>query len=116
MDYDVPETFRIGNEMVEITMLDANHCPGSSMYVPPPHKRIPLTRPLPSRFLVTSPTSAVLHTGDLRADAPFMKYLRDHPVLEPFIQDRGGFFDNGKRVHHEGKRRLDRIYLDTGML
>jgi hypothetical protein len=85
----------------------------------PPAPTTPTHPRFPHRFLITSPTKAVLHTGDLRADAPFMRYLRGHPVLKPFIRDRGGFFDagsDGKPVHDGGKRRLDRIYLDTGML
>lgn len=40
-------------EEVVITLLDANHCPGSTM------------------FLIEGPRGAVLHTGDVRSDRAF---------------------------------------------
>ncbi|KAJ9105064.1 hypothetical protein QFC19_003696 [Naganishia cerealis] len=115
--FDKPEPFEVGydpvtgrKKWVVITMLDANHCPGSAM------------------FLLTDPDKdlTVLHTGDTRLDRPFLDRLERRPALMPYLarfmgmdilqQDtrvdkkesgaagQGGTFKN---------KILERIYLDT---
>ncbi|ORX34745.1 beta-lactamase-like protein [Kockovaella imperatae] len=55
--------------IVSVTAFDANHCPGSAM------------------FLITTPERAILHTGDIRADYRFLDALKvqSHPALKPFL-------------------------------
>jgi len=77
---------------INLVMLDANHCPGSSM------------------FLIFSNDAAVLHTGDVRADSVFLAGLKRNPLVQPFLASqrrRAGTEANSN------SRRLDRIYLDT---
>jgi hypothetical protein len=78
--------------IVNLVMLDANHCPGSSM------------------FLIYSSKAAVLHTGDVRADSVFLASLKRNPLVQPFLT-------NSRRRERAfadpNIRRLDRIYLDT---
>ncbi|WOO84707.1 5' exonuclease Apollo [Vanrija pseudolonga] len=88
--------YRLNEQVkVKITLFDANHCPGSTM------------------FLLQSPDFSVLHTGDVRADSPFVESLRRNPTLEEYI-------GSGRQVERQGrlpnKQRLDRIYLDTSAL
>jgi hypothetical protein len=116
-------------------MLDANHCPGSSMFL--------LSSPFP-------PYTSVLHTGDMRADEGFIQGLIRNPLVQPFLQSYpvkhmtgGGRIMKDERLPPEGlerrrprtppnrpstnsrlnntgvsglRRRLDRIYLDTSLL
>lgn len=77
--------------MVTITLLDANHCPGSTM------------------FLITAKDKAVLHTGDVRADSTFLANLSRNPALSQYIHTTP--IKESDRFW--GKRTLDRIYLDT---
>ncbi|KAJ9107722.1 hypothetical protein QFC21_001182 [Naganishia friedmannii] len=115
--FDVPQRLRVGydpstgrEKWVIITMLDANHCPGSAM------------------FLLTDPDKdvSVLHTGDIRPDRPFLDRLERHQAVMPYLakfmgmdvsqedtpslgaisdaQAQGGIFKN---------KKLERIYLDT---
>ncbi|WWC58202.1 uncharacterized protein I303_100738 [Kwoniella dejecticola CBS 10117] len=99
--YGHPKDFQIGYHdgkprTVTITLLDANHCPGSTM------------------FLITSPTKAVLHTGDVRADKLFLQTLRREPALQPFLSPISTY--SGSKSGGGGRRVLDRIYLDTGAI
>ncbi|WVQ80268.1 hypothetical protein IAT38_002373 [Cryptococcus sp. DSM 104549] len=83
-------------QRVKITLLDANHCPGSTM------------------FLITSDTKSVLHTGDIRADALFVQSLRREPALQAYLappRSRRGTGQVGG-----GRKVLDRIYLDTAAM
>lgn len=116
-------------------MLDANHCPGSSMFL------------LSSPF---RPYTSVLHTGDMRADEGFIQGLIRNPLVQPFLQSYPVKMRSGRgrimkdmRLPPEAfgpggpgippppiptdsflanrglsglRRRLDRIYLDTSHL
>ncbi|WVQ76249.1 hypothetical protein IAR50_005914 [Cryptococcus sp. DSM 104548] len=82
---------------ITITLLDANHCPGSTM------------------FLITSSTKAILHTGDVRADSRFIEYLKRHPALQEFIAPPSTY-KYAKSGIGAGRRVLDRIYLDTAAM
>lgn len=92
---------------VSITLLDANHCPGSSMYAASSNCS---ADSLTFRFLITSPKAAVLHTGDVRADRTFLRSLRRMPVLQQFFVP---WYNTGYDPYNS---RLDRIYLDTSAL
>lgn len=65
------------------------------------------------RFLIQSPDFSVLHTGDVRADSPFVARLRHNPTLQEYIEP-------GRRAERPSRlpnnQRLDRIYLDTSAL
>ncbi|KAK4688867.1 hypothetical protein P7C73_g1215, partial [Tremellales sp. Uapishka_1] len=92
--YGHPTVFELGyGEKVTITLLDAGHCPGSTM------------------FLITSPDKAVLHTGDIRADSLFLQSLRRQPSLQEFIVPWDSY--HSQSTLGGGRRCLDRIYLDT---
>ncbi|EJT98796.1 hypothetical protein DACRYDRAFT_35001, partial [Dacryopinax primogenitus] len=63
-----PTKFEIlADETVLITLLDANHCPGSVM------------------FLVEGSRGAVLHTGDVRSEPVMVNALRRNPLLTQYI-------------------------------
>nr|XP_019014566.1 uncharacterized protein I206_00649 [Kwoniella pini CBS 10737]OCF53347.1 hypothetical protein I206_00649 [Kwoniella pini CBS 10737] len=99
--YGFPKDYEIGYQdgkpqKVKITLLDANHCPGSTM------------------FLVTSPTRAILHTGDIRSDKLFMQSLRREPSLQPYLAPSSTY--SGSTGISSSRRILDRIYLDTGAI
>ncbi|KAF5345172.1 hypothetical protein D9758_009666 [Tetrapyrgos nigripes] len=79
---------------VWITAFDANHCPGSVMY------------------LVEGTEGAVLHTGDFRAEPWFLESLKHNPFLQPYLasnspNESGYEFGNGVL------KTLEAIYLDT---
>lgn len=67
---------------------------------------------LTNRFLVTSPSAAILHTGDVRADPTFQLGLVRIPRLQEFIAPRFSARDGDSPP----MRQLDRIYLDTSAL
>ncbi|EJT46451.1 hypothetical protein A1Q1_04940 [Trichosporon asahii var. asahii CBS 2479] len=95
LPYGVPKEFDLGIHngercVVSITLLDANHCPGSAM------------------FLITSKDKAVLHTGDVRADKVYMQQLMREPVLQEFLVPAYSPSPDPSPI-----RRLDRIYIDT---
>ncbi|ODO02074.1 hypothetical protein L198_02805 [Cryptococcus wingfieldii CBS 7118] len=102
LPYGVPKEYIIAYDngspvYVTVTLLDANHCPGSAM------------------FLITSPTIAVLHTGDVRADSRFIEYLKRHPALQQFLAP-SSTYRHAKDGVGGGRRVLDRIYLDTAAM
>lgn len=78
---NMPCKIQVGTEDLTVTLFDANHCPGSVM------------------FLVEACNGrAVLYTGDMRADAPFLSSFLANPLMVPYTS---------------ALKRLDCIYLDT---
>ncbi|KAK0189903.1 beta-lactamase-like protein [Armillaria mellea] len=73
---------------VTVTAIDANHCPGSVMY------------------LIEGKNGAVLHTGDLRAEPWFLESLKRNPFLQPYLSTSGSQRSNVIKP-------LEAIYLDT---
>lgn len=65
------------------------------------------------RFLVTTSTKAILHTGDVRADKAFRQALRRVPQLQEFFTP-----SSTPSISSDPSplRRLNRIYLDTSAL
>lgn len=102
LPYGQPKVFTLGYESekpqeITITLLDANHCPGSTM------------------FLITSDKKAVLHTGDVRADTRFIDSLKRNPILQEFLAP-ASVYQKAKSLVGGGRRVLDRIYLDTAAI
>ena len=94
LDFDqkkeVPET---GG--VEVTMIPANHCPGSSLYL---YEKVVGKGPNPR-------VQRVLHCGDFRACTAHVQ----HPLLRPDVIDAV----TGKKT---APQKLDVCYLDTTYL
>ncbi|GAA5853129.1 hypothetical protein JCM8547_000211 [Rhodosporidiobolus lusitaniae] len=81
---------------VTVTALDANHCPGSAMFL--------ITGPSPS---LSGRPATILHTGDVRAEDWWIEALRRNPLVQPYL---------APPVEAGGQRRaggLERVYLDT---
>ncbi|KAK5149022.1 hypothetical protein LTR04_000179, partial [Oleoguttula sp. CCFEE 6159] len=83
-----------GTQGVNVTMIPANHCPGSSLYLF--EKTIGTSKP--------AKLQRVLHCGDFRACQAHVK----HPLLRPDVLD----VVSGK----ERQQKLDVCYLDTTYL
>ncbi|KAL5635831.1 hypothetical protein ACGC1H_004581 [Rhizoctonia solani] len=82
---NTPTKLDIGpNETAMVTLLDANHCPGSVM------------------FLIEGKRGAILHTGDVRAEPAMVSRLVQNAYIAPYL------FTNGKQ-----KKQLEAVYLDT---
>ncbi|KAH7340610.1 hypothetical protein B0J17DRAFT_326791 [Rhizoctonia solani] len=75
------------NETAMVTLLDANHCPGSVM------------------FLIQGKRGAILHTGDVRAEPAMVSRLAQSVHIAPYL------FTNGQQ-----KKQLEAVYLDTSSL
>ncbi|CAH6723918.1 hypothetical protein CLIB1444_23S00386 [[Candida] jaroonii] len=80
LPFNIAHKYTVGDTEVEIVLIPAYHCPGSTMY------------------LVKSVTTAVLFTGDLRAERWWVQALPKNIHLLPYIT---------------GLDVLDTIYLDT---
>lgn len=95
VDLDFEEKVEVpGTNGVQVTMISANHCPGSSLYL----FEKPLSKgPNPK-------LQRVLHCGDFRA-CPFHV---EHPLLRPDVLD----IATGK----ERQQKIDVCYLDTTYL
>lgn len=73
-------------EEVVVTLLDANHCPGSCM------------------FLVEGPRGAVLHTGDVRCDRAFRDALKSGRLGRYLVPEE------------DGSERLQAVYIDSSSM
>ncbi|KAJ2970057.1 hypothetical protein NQ176_g8363 [Zarea fungicola] len=61
---ETPTTLElVPNFVIQVTLFDANHCPGSVM------------------FLIEQNSTAILYTGDLRSEPWFVNSIARHPVL-----------------------------------
>ena len=101
LDFDetvpVPDT-----DGVSVTMIPANHCPGSSMFLF--EKKATAGGGRPGGGSRGSRTQRILHCGDFRACADHI----GHPLLQPDVVDSIG----GKTR----QQKIDVCYLDTTYL
>ncbi|MCJ1280861.1 hypothetical protein MMC26_000178 [Xylographa opegraphella] len=96
VDLEFDSKFEIpGTQGVEVTMIPANHCPGSSLYLF--EKSIGKGK--------SPKVQRVLHCGDFRACPAHVQ----HPLLRPEVVD----VVTSKNV---GQQKLDVCYLDTTYL
>ena len=96
VDLEFEQTVEVPNTQgVQVTMIPANHCPGSSLYLF--EKVIGKGK--------TPKVQRVLHCGDFRACPAHVQ----HPLLRPDVVD----VITGKNVRQQ---RLDVCYLDTTYL
>ncbi|KAH0832196.1 hypothetical protein J3R83DRAFT_13114 [Lanmaoa asiatica] len=104
--FNTPTEFDISDsETVTITLIDANHCPGSIM------------------FLIEGPRGTVLHTGDLRAEPWFLSSIQRNHFLQPYLASSSGdlriLVSRREGTHGEATglvKTLEAIYLDTAYL
>ncbi|CCG82132.1 Predicted protein [Taphrina deformans PYCC 5710] len=61
-----PTKLTVGRDQLTVTLFDANHCPGATM------------------FLIESSTSRVLYTGDIRAEPTFLATFLSNPLMIPY--------------------------------
>ncbi|KAH9825253.1 hypothetical protein DFH28DRAFT_20588 [Melampsora americana] len=84
------------NQTCQLTLFDANHSPGSVM------------------FLIQMWNKSILYTGDIRAEPWWIESLTKESILAPFLDFN--HFNHLKDHHHHPRIRLDNIYLDTSAL
>ncbi|KAG8997285.1 hypothetical protein FRB93_000418 [Tulasnella sp. JGI-2019a] len=108
----LPKTILVSNplkvevtnrETVTVTAIDANHCPGSVMY------------------LIEGERGAVLHTGDVRCEEWWINALKRNQYLRPYLASPNAVnaFDidrKGKGPNVEPFKQLEAIYLDTACM
>ena len=93
VDLDFDATVDVpGTDGVRVTMIPANHCPGSSLFL---FEKNMSNAPRPQR---------ILHCGDFRACRAHV----DHPLLTPTVVDAV--------THKTRQQRIDVCYLDTTYL
>ncbi|KAJ7243370.1 beta-lactamase-like protein, partial [Mycena haematopus] len=86
---NTPTEIELANdEVVTVTLFDANHCPGAVM------------------FLIEGNQGAVLHTGDFRAEPWFLESITHNPFFQPYLAP-------GDSQPRDPNRTLEAIYLDT---
>jgi DNA cross-link repair 1A protein len=83
-----PGTFSFPGDRTFVSLIDANHCPGSVCFLFEIEKRD--ENDMSTRF-------RILHTGDFRCSERFLA----HPLLSSY------------RVNHPTAQTLDLVYLDT---
>ncbi|EPT05368.1 hypothetical protein FOMPIDRAFT_1111639 [Fomitopsis schrenkii] len=87
------------DEVVTVTLFDANHCPGAVM------------------FLIQGCRGTVLHTGDFRAEPWFLESINKNPFLQPFLFAREMLEGRERREQSNNVlQTLDAIHLDTACL
>lgn len=69
LSFNVAHVLQIGPSKLSVTLIDANHCIGSCMFL----------------FQNTC-GQAVLYTGDMRAEPVFVNSLMNNPVFLPFLE------------------------------
>ncbi|CAK7200562.1 DNA cross-link repair protein PSO2/SNM1 [Sporothrix eucalyptigena] len=91
LEFDAPPVEVPGTPGVRVTMIPANHCPGSSLF-------------FFEREVTTGRTQRILHCGDFRA----CKEHVEHPRLRPDVLDTA--------LGKVRQQRIDVCYLDTTYL
>ncbi|TFY61855.1 hypothetical protein EVJ58_g4248 [Rhodofomes roseus] len=88
------------DEVIYVTLFDANHCPGAVM------------------FLIQGNKGTVLHTGDFRAEPWFLESITKNPFLQPFLAgpESSAMHARPKRKSSAVAETLDAIHLDTACL
>lgn len=97
VDLEFEKTVEVpGTKGVMVTMISANHCPGSSLYL--------FEKTVGKKTNGESKTQRILHCGDFRA----CRMHVEHPLLMPDIQD--------KVTGKSKEQKIDVCYLDTTYL
>ncbi|KAK3675586.1 DNA cross-link repair protein PSO2/SNM1 [Recurvomyces mirabilis] len=95
LDFDVPMEVP-GTKGVKVTMINANHCPGSSLYL--------FEKVVGKKTNGEPRLQRILHCGDFRACRAHIQ----HPLLMPDVQD--------KLTGKTKEQKIDVCYLDTTYL
>ena len=97
IDLEFEKTIEVpGTKGVKVTMISANHCPGSSLYL--------FEKTIGKKSNGEPKLQRILHCGDFRA----CRMHVEHPLLIPDVQDR----ITGKSK----EQKIDVCYLDTTYL
>ena len=114
MPLHVPTKVEISNnDWVTITLIDANHCPGSVMYAVVTN-RLGLCAKRVSRFLIQGSKGDILHTGDFRAEPTFIGRIMKNPFLKHYVaRDSSQTEDCLSRKY---SKTLEAIFLDTASM
>ena len=97
VDLEFEQTVEVpGTNGVKVTMISANHCPGSSLYL--------FEKVVGKKFNGQPKLQRILHCGDFRACREHIQ----HPLLMPDVQD--------KLTGKTREQKIDVCYLDTTYL